>query len=433
MRTSGRRTSARRSDASNGDTVNRESADVVIVGGGIMGMSIAYQIARRSAMSVIVLEKGASLGEGSTGGSSAITRQRYSRAESVRVARDGNVIWRNWSEYTGLSDPVGRFHPIGVLWMMKEDVSEVAADRDRLIAEGIDAVVVDARELKSLYPAISACVVPFDLTGEVEHECSDGEAFLIERDTGYFDATGALDDVAAAARARGVDVRMRSEVVGVTIDGGRARGVTVADGSAVSAGLVINAAGPWCNRMNAMAGLELPWSLVPTRVQVIYRGLPPEVPRPIPVVGDAAGGIYFRPDAGDGQIILGSILEEDELEAVDPDNFNAAADRSFIDLKIHALHHRIPTLPYLGVPGGMAGLYTVNRQDVLPIVGPTTIDGFAVVNGFSGHGFKESQVIGSMMAQWITGERADFDTDVPMEFFAVDRDPIDIPDHTVLA
>jgi glycine/D-amino acid oxidase-like deaminating enzyme len=413
--------------------VSSKTTDIVIIGGGIMGMSIAFQIARRSKMSIIVLEKGTGLGEGSTGGSSAITRQRYTKAESVRIARDGNVVWRNWSEYTGLPDPVGRFHDIGVLWMMNENAAEVEEDRDRLVAEGIDAVMVDAAELAELYPGLSACMVPFDLTGEVEHECVDGDAFLIERDTGFFDATGALDDVAAAARLGGVDIAMRSEVVDVRVDGGRACGVTLADHSTIDAGLVINAAGPWCNRINAMAGLELPWSLVPTRVQVIYRALPPEVPRPIPVVGDAAGGVYFRPEAGGGQIIVGSILEEDELETADPDDYNIAADRAFIDLKIHALHHRIPALPYVGVPGGMASLYTVNRQDVLPIVGPTSMEGFAVVNGFSGHGFKESQMIGSMMAQWITGERADFDTDVPMSFFAVDRDPVDIGDHTVLA
>jgi glycine/D-amino acid oxidase-like deaminating enzyme len=413
--------------------VSRGSTDIVIIGGGIMGMSIAFQVARRSKMSIIVLEKGSGLGEGSTGGSSAITRQRYTRTENIRIARDGNVVWRNWSEYTGLKDPVGRFHDIGVLWMMHENVNEVASDRDRLVAEGIDAVMVDAVELTGLYPGLSACMVPFDLTGEIEHVCADGDAFLIERDTGFFDATGALVDVATASVASGVEVAMRSEVVDVKVDGGRVRGVALSDGSTIDAGLVINAAGPWCNRINAMAGLELPWLLVPTRVQVIYRALPPRVPRPIPVVGDAAGGIYFRPEAGGGQIILGSILEEDEVEAVDPDSYNASADRSFIDLKIHALHHRIPSLPHVGVPGGMASLYTVNRQDVLPIVGPTSIEGFAVVNGFSGHGFKESQMIGSMMAQWITGESADFDTEVPMSFFAVDREPVEIKDHTVLA
>ncbi len=411
----------------------KDTADIVIIGGGIIGMSIAHQVARRSPLKIVVLEKGAGLGEGSTGGSSAITRQRYSKAENVRIARDGNVIWRNWPEYTGLDEPTGRFHDIGVLWMMHDDPQVVAADQARLVAEGIDAVTVDAAELARLYPGVSACMVPFDLTGDVEHVCADGSAFLIERDTGFFDATGALLDVATAARAGGVDVRMRSEAVMISMLGGRVRGVTLADGSTIDAGLVINAAGPWCNQINAMVGLDMPWTLVPTRVQVVYRDLPPIVPRPIPVICDAAGGVYLRPEAGDGQIILGSILEEDELESADPDSYNGAADRAYIDLKIHALHHRLPSLPYRGIPGGMASLYTVNRQDVLPVVGPTSVEGFAVVNGFSGHGFKESQIIGSMMAQWITGERASFDTDVPMDFLSVDRAPIDIAEHTVLA
>ncbi|MGI9585212.1 MAG: NAD(P)/FAD-dependent oxidoreductase [Acidimicrobiia bacterium] len=410
-----------------------ETADIVIVGGGIMGMSIAYQVARRCDLSVVVLEKGAGLGEGSTGGSSAITRQRYSRPESIRVARDGNVIWRNWAEYTGLDDPVGRFHDIGVLWMIHSAANAVDDDRDRLVAEGVDAVAIDAAETRRLFPALSTCMVPFDLTGEIEHECVDGDAFLLERDTGFFDATGALLDVRDAAAANGVDVRMRAEVVNVRVASGRVEGVDLADGTSLDAGLVVNAAGPWCNRISAMAGLDTGWNLDPTRIQVVYRGLPPEVVRPIPVTGDAPGGIYFRPEAGDGQIILGSVLEVDEQESADPDTYNMAADRSWIDLKIHALHHRIPSLPYTGVPGGMANLYTINRQDVLPIVGQTEIDGFAVVNGFSGHGFKESQIIGSMMAQWVTGERASFDTDVPMDFLSIDRDPIETEDHNVLA
>lgn len=410
-----------------------ETVDIAIVGGGIMGMSIAFQIARRSDLKVAVYEKGIGLGEGSTGGSSSITRQRYSNVENVRVARDGNRIWRNWAEYVEADAPNGRFHDIGVLWMMDTDPGAVEADQKRMAAEGIDVVDIGVPDLEELFPALSTCMVPFDLTGEIEHECAPGDRFLLERDTGFFDASGALLDVAIAAAKRGVDVRLDSKVVDVVVTGGRAKGVVLADGTTVDAGLVINAAGPWCNQINAMAGLEVPWNLVPTRIQVLYRTLPPDVERPIPVTADSAGGIYFRPEAGDGQIIVGSVLEEDEMEEADPDNYIKTAARSFIDTKIHALHHRIPSLPYKGIPGGMASLYTVTRQDVLPVVGPTSIEGFAMVNGFSGHGFKESQIIGSMMAQWVTGERADFDTDVPMKFFAVDREPIEMADHNVLA
>lgn len=413
--------------------MSRKTADVVIIGGGIIGMSVAYQIARRSQLSIVVLDKGIGLGEGSTGSSSAITRQRYTMAESVRIARDGNTVWKNWSEYTGLTDPLGRLHDIGVLWMLDDDPNAVRADVQRLQAESVDAVSVSTSELRDLFPGVSPCMEPFDLTGEVEHVCRDGELFLLERDTGFFDATGALADVARAARNAGVEVRLGSEVVAVNVDGKGVNGVGLADGSRIDAGLVINAAGPWCNRINAMAGLDMPWSLVPTRVQVGYRSLPAGTLGPLPVIGDAPGGIYFRPEAGGGQIIYGSVLEEDEMEEVDPNSFRDTADRSFVDTKIYALHHRLPGLPYTGRPDGMAGLYTVNRQDVLPVVGPTQIDRFAVAIGFSGHGFKESQMIGSMMAQWITGKLATFDTDVPMSFFAVDRDPVDIEDHTVLA
>ncbi len=413
--------------------MSHDTADVVIIGGGIIGMSLAYQIARRSKLSIVVLDKGVGLGEGSTGSSSAITRQRYSMAESVRIARDGNTVWKNWSDYTGLDAPIGKLHDIGVLWMMDDDAEAVRADAARLQAERVDAIAITASELHELFPGVSACMEPFDLSGVTEHVCRDGELFLLERDTGFFDATGALADVATAARAAAVEVRMRSEVVDIQASGGRVRGVQLSDGSQISAGLVVNAAGPWCNAINEMVGLEIPWSLVPTRVQVGYRSLPASVPGPIPVIGDAPGGIYFRPEAGGGQIIYGSVLEEDELEEADPSSFRDTADRAFIDTKVYSLHHRLPDLPYTGRPDGMAGLYTVNRQDVLPVVGPTAIDGYAVVNGFSGHGFKESQMIGSMMAQWITGERATFDTDVPMSFFSIDRDPIEIEDHTVLA
>jgi glycine/D-amino acid oxidase-like deaminating enzyme len=410
-----------------------ETHDLVIIGGGIMGMSTAFQVAQRSSQRVVVLEKGAGLGDGSTGSSSAVTRQRYSQAENIRISRGGNRAFGSWSDFTGLAEPRGSYHQIGVVWITGEGRTATEADAARLRAEGVDAVVLGPDDLRTRFPGLSTCAEPFDLTGDVEHECRDGEAFLVENDAGFADATGMLEDLAEAARREGVDIRMRTEVTGVLVDAGRAVGVTLADGTALSAGVVLNAAGPWCNRINAMAGLELSWSLVPTRVAVMYRDLPDDVPRPIPVVGDITSGVYFRPEASDQQIVLGSTREEDELEEADPDDYSRVADRAFLDEKVHALHHRIPDLPHRGTLRGMAGLYTVNRQDVHPIVGPTAIDGFVVCNGFSGHGFKESPMVGSMLAQWLTGQRTEWDTDVPLGFFSVDRDPIAGTGMNVLA
>lgn len=398
-----------------------------------MGMSIAFQVAKRSGQDVTVLEKGAGLGEGSTGGSAAITRQRYSRIEQVRLSRDGNAVFRHWADYTGLVEPLAEYHMSGVLWMLGDDAATVLRDRDRMRAVGVDTIAIGPDELRDRFPALSACQEPFDLSGRIDHEHRDGDLFLLELDSGYFDATAALDDIAAVARREGVDVRMRARVTGVDRAGNRVAGVRLADGSRLGAGVVINAAGPWCNEVNALAGLDVKWDLVPTRVQVVYRDLPPEVPRPLPVVGDGSTGIYLRPESAGQQVLMGSILEEDEQEEADPETYARVADRGFVEAKIHALHHRIPSLPHRGAVNGMAGLYTINRQDVHPIVGPTPIDGYAVVNGFSGHGFKESQMIAGMMAQWLTGETASWDTDVPMSFFSIEREPIELDEKTVLA
>ena len=88
----------------------RATTDIAVIGGGIMGMSIAYQVARRSKRRVVVLDKGAGLGEGSTGGSAAITRQRYSQPELIRLSRDGNAVFKQWAEYLGLGAPRAEYH-----------------------------------------------------------------------------------------------------------------------------------------------------------------------------------------------------------------------------------------------------------------------------------------------------------------------------------
>ena len=407
--------------------------DLVIVGGGIIGMAVAYQVARRSSMSVTVVERGSGLGEGSTGSSSAVTRQRYTHPEMVRIARGGNEVFRDWAAFTGLASPRGRNHPIGVVWITGERMPDVEADVARLRAEGVDAECLTADGLVSRFPGLSACVEPFDPATDVDHECRAGEAFLVENDAGFFDATGALEDLAEAARREGVDIMLRTTVVDVTGDERRVTGVELDGGRRIDAGMVLNAAGPWCNQVNRMAGLDLSWDLVPTRVEVLYRDLPLNVPRPVPVVGDLTSGVYFRPEASDEQLILGSTREEDEQEEADPDDYVRQARRAFLDEKVHALHHRLVDLPHRGTLGGMAGLYTVNRQDVHPIVGPTPIEGYAVCNGFSGHGFKESPMVSAMVARWITGESASFDVDVPIEFFSIDRDPIAGTGMNVLA
>jgi len=410
-----------------------EDADVVVIGGGIIGSSIAYQLAGSDMGRVVVVEKGAGPAEGSTGASSAIVRTLYSRPETVRLALHGQTAYRNWAEFTGIEQPRSRFHSVGMLWMMGYSHSEAVATRDGLVAQEGRAEVLDAAAVQARFPALSTCAEPFDLTGQIPHECRELEAALFEPDAGFADPTGANQDLVEAARREGAEVLFRSEVRAVRTESGKVAGVDLAGGRTINAPLIVNAAGPWCNRLNDMAGARLGWTIIPTRIQIAYRLRPPEVPGQIPVVADAATGIYFRPEASGQQILFGSVLPEDEREQVDPDHFKTGADAAFLDSKIHALHHRLPDLPHRGSVTGIAGLYAINEEDVHPVIGPTPVEGWWVANGFSGHGFKLAPMVGSMIAQAITGTTRRFDTDVPMSFFSVDRAPLTVREKSVLA
>jgi glycine/D-amino acid oxidase-like deaminating enzyme len=380
----------------------------------------------------VVLEKAANVGEGSTGASCAILRQRYTYPDAITVARDGLRIYRDWSGYTRIAEPRGRFHHTGVLWMMSETAQQVEDARAMMAGLGIAVDHIDGAAVKERFPALSLCSKPFDL--ESEHECNEHDDFLYEVDPGYFDPVSACQDLLEAVRREGAEVRFRSPVTKVTTAGGRVHGVELADGSTIDAPVVVNAAGPWARKLAAMAGIDLGWSLRPIRAQVIYREWPAEVPGPLPVVADQSGGVYFRPETGGQQILVGSIREEDEQEEVpNPDDLNPNIDAAFRDTKIYSLHHRIPSLPYRGGMTGIAGLYTVNVEDVYPIIGPTELEGFVVANGFSGHGFKEAPSVGSMIAQWLTGERLDHDTDADMGFFSISRQPHQLEEKAVLA
>jgi len=407
-------------------------ADVVVVGAGIIGSSITYQLARRG-VSVIAVDKGNGPAEGSTGASSSICRAKYTNPEVVRLASHGLRAFGNWGEFTGLAEPRSGLRNIGVLWILGADRHDVAFEVTRLGAHGVAVEGLGPGDIAERWPALSTCSVPFDMTGQVEHVCAPGEAYLFESGGGYADPVGANQDLIDAARAQGGEVRFKSRVVGVVRRGGRVAGVEQADGVTIEADLVINAAGPWCNQLNDLAGLDLRWTLTPTRIQTVYRPWPADL-GPLPVGIDFTTGTYFRPESGGQQVMVGGVMPEDEQEIVaDPDSFKMVPDADFTQMKLAAFHHRVPDLEARGNVSGIAGLYTINREDVHPVVGPTDVDGFWVANGFSGHGFKLAPAIGSMVARAVTGTTTGFDTDVRLDLFSIDRDPIDVAVKNVLA
>lgn len=408
--------------------------DVVIVGAGIIGLSIAWELARRCKLSIAVVDKGAGIGEGSTGASSAICRHRYTMDEMLLLAQAGINAYRNWPQYTQLKRPAAAFNHDGVLWMPGSDLTWADKEQRRLTQFGIASQVLDAHQLNDRFPALSACTHTPDVETGQDHPCQPGGRYLLEQDGGYMDPTAAAGDLLEACRSKGIQVSFRSQVTAVQTQSGRVTGVTLATGQCLSAPVVVNAAGPWCQSLSRAAGIELTWDLHPTRIQMIYLDRPPELLGDIPVTVDMAGGIYFRTQNRGQQLIVGSVLESDEREGIDnPDDFNRYVDDVFQHTKLHLLCHRLPKLPQRGTVRSYCGLYTVNRDDVHPIVGPTALDGFWLANGFSGHGFKLAPAIGAMMARGISGEHLSSDPGVPQNFFAVDRSPFQLASRSVLA
>ncbi len=411
-----------------------DTADVVIAGAGVIGMSIALQIARRSPMRVLVLDRAATPGEGSTGASSAVCRYKYSRNEAVMLARDGIHAYRNWRDFVGLPDPLASFQNAGVLWLGQGQADWPGSDPQRLTSLGVRVEVIDDAGLRSRYPAINPCTSALDPSSEDDHRCEGGAHHLLELDGGYLDPVDVLHDLIRSARQHGVEVRFRTEVDGVRLEGGRVVGVNLADGASIACPVLVSASGPWCGQLFARVGLECPWKLEPTRIQVVHLDRPAEVEGDLPVACDLAAGIYFRPQNRGQQIILGSVLEEDEREVVaDPDGYATYADDEYVRTKLYFLEHRIRGLSRINRPRGYSGLYTINRTDFHPVVGPTPIDGFIVANGFSGHGFKLAPAVGSLVARMLAGEADSFDTTVDPAFLAFDREPIRLSSRGVLA
>jgi glycine/D-amino acid oxidase-like deaminating enzyme len=312
-----------------------------------------------------------------------------------------------------------------VLWLTGEPLDGVAADRERLRALGVAAEIVDAAALRQRFPALSSCGVPLDLGGETPHRCAEGAPSLFEPDGGYTDPVGAAQDLAEAARRDGVELRLRAEVVRVRAPGGRVAGVDLADGSGVDAPVVINAAGPWCNRLNALAGVELPWDLRPTRVQVLFRERPAELTGPL-----------RRRRHRERRLLPARESRPADPARVDARRGRAGARRGSRRVRprprsrlLRGQDPRPAPPPARAAPPRQADRAgrPVHRQRA------GRASGDRADNGFSGHGFKLAPMVGSMVAQRLTGRRAPFDTDVPLEFFGVDRAPLVLREKSVLA
>ena len=361
--------------------------DVIVVGGGINGASIAFNLAK-AGLKVTLIEKDF-VAAGPTGRSSAIIRQHYSHDVTARMALRSLRIFQNFDDVVG-GDP--DFHPTGFLLAARpKDVGMLKGNIALQQGVGINTRLVSPEEVKELEPHVS-------LEGIT--------AAAYEPESGYADPAATTMAYAGRAKDLGADLQLGTRVQTVLVEGGRATGVET-DKGIFQAGAVVVAAGPWTPLITKTIGTELP--IRASRHQVATYRRPDEFERHM-VFAAFADEVYIRPETG-GLMLVGSIEpEEAEDEVTDPDSFNERVDFDTVADYGERVARRYPLMEQGTSAGGWASLYDIT-PDWHAIMGALPgVEGLYCVAGTSGHGFKLGPAVGEMVTDLIVnGEKPDAD------------------------
>lgn len=361
--------------------MTRRNPDVVIVGGGVMGLSIAFHLCRLG-VRPLVLER-AFLGAGSTGKSGAICRQHYSLEFTARMARDSLKVYAEFEERVGGS---AGFVRTGMALLVRPD------DRDGLVANvemqrslGITTGLLDPSELRE---AVPGALIEEDAVG------------CFEPDAGYADPLRTLRSLARAIRRLGGEVREAEPVTDLRSNGERVTGVATAD-EEFSADQVVVCAGPWTSMLLERIAVDAEVQAV--RVQSAVFRRPPGFEGG-PVVIDFVNEMYAKHAS---ETHVGSI-DPAETETVHPESYDQGVADSYLDLAYERLCRRLPVMRQAISFGGYGALYATT-PDWHPIIGPAGPDGLYVCAGFSGHGFKLAPSVGATVASELLSEPPPYD------------------------
>jgi glycine/D-amino acid oxidase-like deaminating enzyme len=356
------------------------TADVVIIGGGVTGVSIAFHLAGADVRRVVVLER-RFLASGGTGRSVGIVRQLYPTAETSAMVRRSLSVFQDFANAVGGDDGyVACGALIGVSPAMRAKLEANLAMQRGL---GIRAEILEPDDVARVEPAID----PAGLG-----------AVLWEPESGYGDPTGVTLAYADAARRRGVVIEQGVEVAAIDADGDRVHGITTATGERIDAPVVVNAAGLWSPALARLAGVTLPIIVGRHPVFTIERG--PTLPAHR-VYLDLAGGSYVRPETGN-LTLTGSLTDDETEHPMDPELLGAEAGFEEAATVLERTGRAVPRLADAHYRRGYAGAFDIT-PDWMPVLGETGPAGFFTAAGMSGHGFKLAPSVGEMMAALITG------------------------------
>ena len=349
------------------------TADIVIIGGGVMGASTLYHLAARGQKNVILLEKDEFFGQGATGRCAGGVRYQFSTEINVRLSQESLPMLERFKEEIGQEID---YRQCGYLIVCtdEEDAATFKRNVEMQNRLGVGTEWLDGDEVRARIPLF---------------HFPDAIGATFNQKDGLVDPNSVVAGYISAAGKLGGQTFNNVEVTGIQVDAGQVKAVETNKGT-IATPLVVNAAGPWAGLVGAMAGVEIP--IVSLRRQMFTTTPLPEVPADMPFVIDFAQSLYFHRE-GDGLLIGMSNPAEKH-------GFDQNVDEEFELVNLEAAIERLPLVEKAGMVSHWAGLYEVT-PDAHPFFGKTPVDGFLAVGGFSGHGFMHGPVSGKLMSELI--------------------------------
>lgn len=352
-----------------------DTYDVIIIGGGIHGTSLAFHLSKRR-VKVIVLERNF-LASGATGRSSGLVRMHYDLEPESRLAWASFQYFRNWSEMVG--GECG-FTRTGFLQLISSDYEKQlrgnVAMHQRI---GVPSFILDASDVRRLAPSFVT---------------DDFGIAAYEPESGYADPSGTAAALMDAARKNGARILQDCQVTGILTAGGKVTGVETSQGS-ISGGVVVNAAGAWAASVGKMVDLDIP--VTTWRHDTMFIRRPHDLGPSHPTVIDFINSMYFRPETG-WLTLVG--LEDENQIGESPDGDTDHAKPGFVERAVDRICRRIPDLER-GSLHSASGGYDGITSDQRAIIGQAGPDGFYLVCGFSGTGFKIAPAVGVCVSELI--------------------------------
>ena len=398
--------------------------DVIIIGAGVIGSSIALALSRKG-YRTLNIDRNPAAGFGSTSNSCAVVRFSYSTANSIKLAYEGYHYWKNWTKFLALKGPVqyAKYVQCGHL------VIRTSADDRRGMLDHFRSIGIPFEEWTR--ERLLERVPVFDGSRHAPPKTIDDPGFWHDEDeplagaiftpvAGYVNdpqlATGNIKQAVEAAGGRFLFRRSVSEILRTA---GRVSGVRLEDGEELHAGIVVNAAGPHSFVINRMAGVEEGMAV---RTRALRREVH-HLPSPKEFSFDTDGiiasdtniGIYLKPESGNKVSVgSGDPVCDEKTWIDDPDDFDRNVSELQWRTQVYRLSKRIPSIPIPNTGAGVVDLYDVT-DDWTPIYDKSDLDGFYMAIGTSGNQFKNAGAVGALMADLIDACESGHDHDaVPL-------------------